>query len=70
MLECKKRENETSSSLMFRFSKRVKQSGILTESRRRRFRHRAESRAKKRLSAQHRTEKKTEIARLRKMGLL
>lgn len=70
MLQTKKREGETASAMLFRFSKRVKQSGILKEVRHRRFRGRAENRLKKRMSAKHREEKKAEIARLKKLGLL
>jgi len=70
MIESKKKEGESSSSLLFRFSKRVRQSGILIETRKRRFRSRPVNRQKRRLAAQHRAMKKTETARMKKLGLL
>ena len=56
--------------MLFRFSKKVKQSGVLKESKKRRFRARPVNRRKKRLSAKHREEKKAEIKKARKMGLV
>jgi ribosomal protein S21 len=55
---------------MYRFGKRVKQSGILTETRKRRFRGRAVNRRKRRLSAQYRSVKRVETARQKKLGIL
>ena len=55
---------------MFRFGKRVKQSGVLTEVRKRRFRGRAVNRRKRRLSAQYRSAKRVETTRQKKLGLL
>ena len=70
MIEIRKKEGESSSSLFFRFSKRVRQSGVLAEARKRRFRSRAVNRRKRRLSAQYRAAKKVETARLKRLGLL
>ena len=55
---------------MYRFSKRVKQSGILREARKRRFRARPVTPRRRRLSALHREAKKQEVQRLKKLGLL
>ena len=68
MQEVKKREGESTNSLIFRFIKRVKQTGVLTESRRRRFRQRAPNKLKRKLSALHREEKKKELEISRKLG--
>jgi ribosomal protein S21 len=70
MIEVRKKERETSSSLLFRFMKRVKRSGVLKEAKRRRFYDRATSRRDRRLSALHRAHKKEEFVRMRKMGLV
>ncbi|MBI4094583.1 MAG: 30S ribosomal protein S21 [Candidatus Liptonbacteria bacterium] len=70
MIEVKKKEGESANALLFRFTKKVKRSGILREAKKRRFRRRSVSRQKKRVSAHHREKKKKEIARLRKLGLL
>ena len=70
MIEVKKKEGESGSALLFRFSKKVRQSGIMKEVRKRRFRARPVNRRKIRLAAQHRSAKKSETARLKKLGLL
>ena len=69
MIEARRKEGETSTNLLYRFSKRVKQSGILTETRKRRFHGRAQNKRKRRLSAQYRAGKRTELARQKKLGL-
>jgi len=66
----KRKEGESVSSLLFRFSKRVKQSGILREAKKRQRHDRPVSRIKRKLSAIHRVNKKKETERLRKLGLV
>ncbi|MEZ4156975.1 MAG: bS21 family ribosomal protein [Candidatus Paceibacterota bacterium] len=68
-MHIKKRENESTSSLLFRFNKRVKQSGILKEARKRRFQDRPQTKRKRLASALNREEKKVEFARKRKLGI-
>jgi len=65
----KRKEGESVSSLLFRFSKRVKQSGILREAKKRQRRDRPVSRVKRKLSAIHRETKKKETEKLKKLGL-
>lgn len=69
-VEVKKRENESPSALIYRFIKRVQQTGVLREAKKRRFHNRSQNRLKRRVSALHREEKKHEIERARKMGEL
>ncbi len=69
MIEIKKKEGETPASMLFRFSKRVKQSGVLIEARKRRFHGRSLNRRKRRLKAQYRAVKRAETVRLKKLGL-
>lgn len=69
MIDIKKKEGESSNSLLFRFSKKVRQSGVLAEVRKRRFRARPVNRLKRRVSAVYRTAKKAEMARMKKLGL-
>lgn len=69
-IEIKKKEGESSSALFFNFSKKVKRSGILREARKRSFRTRKISRVKRHASALHREIKKTELERLKKLGLV
>ncbi|MDP2695634.1 MAG: hypothetical protein Q8O87_00030 [bacterium] len=69
-IEVKKRENESVSSLIYRFTKRVRNSGVLLEAKKRRFKSREQSRIKRRSSAIFRAQKKKEVERSRKLGLL
>jgi ribosomal protein S21 len=68
-MEIRKRENETASSLIYRFTKRTQQSGILREVKKRRFESRPVSRLKRKLSAIHRAEKRKEFTRAKKLGI-
>jgi ribosomal protein S21 len=69
-IEVRKKEGETAANLLFRFGKKVRQSGILMEVKKRQFHKRPINRRKRRLSAQYRQKKKAEYSRLRKLGLL
>ena len=66
----KRRENETVSSLLYRFSKKVQQSGVLKEAKKRRFRARPQNKTKRKASALYRSLKRTERERLKKLGLV
>ena len=68
-MEIKRREGETTSAFLYRFSKKVQQSGILREAKKRKYKRRPESKSKKRLSALHREQKRKEIEKAKKMGL-
>jgi ribosomal protein S21 len=69
-IEAQKREGESPNSLLFSFTKKVKRSGILREVRARKFHTRKTSRIKRRLSAIHRDVKKSEVDRMKKLGLI
>jgi ribosomal protein S21 len=69
-IEVRKREGESANSTLFNFTKRVKRSGILKEVRARKFHTRVISRIKRKRSAIHRDERKAEVERLKKLGLL
>lgn len=69
-IEVRKKEGESGSALLYNFTRRVKRSGILKETRARRFRDRAVSKIKRKASAIHREEKRVEVERQRKLGLL
>ncbi|MEX1014302.1 MAG: 30S ribosomal protein S21 [Candidatus Paceibacterota bacterium] len=70
MIKVNKRENENFNSLFYRFKKKVRQSGILLEARKRRFHSRPENKNKRRKSAIHRVEKEKEIKNLKRYGEL
>ncbi|MFA5052969.1 MAG: 30S ribosomal protein S21 [Parcubacteria group bacterium] len=66
----KKKESESAGSLIFRFTKKVQQSGVLLEAKKRRFEKRSQNDRARHLSALHRLNKKAEYERMRKEGLL
>jgi ribosomal protein S21 len=68
-MEIKKREGESPNSLIFRFTKKTQQSGVLKETRKRRFYKRSTSRIKRRASALHRRKKRQEFERAKKLGV-
>jgi len=70
MISVRKREGESANSLMYRFNKKIKQSGLVKEVRKRRFTVRDKSRLKLKLSALHREEQKKEYARKKKLGVV
>lgn len=69
MIEVHKKQGETSSSLYFRFTKKIRQSGVMIEVRKRRFRGRASNKLKIRRSAKHRSAKAAEIKEKKKLGI-
>lgn len=69
MLYVKKRNGESATSLMYRFNKRVKQSGVVKEVRKRRFTDRPISKLKRKDSAIHRDQMKKDFLKKKKMGL-
>ncbi|MBU6500680.1 MAG: hypothetical protein KGJ89_03545 [Patescibacteria group bacterium] len=69
-IEVRKKASESPNTLFFSFSKRVKRSGVLKEARKRRFHDRKTSRLKRRLSAIHRDNKKKDMDRARKLGIV
>jgi len=69
-LKVKRRPKETSQSLAHRFSKRVKQSGILFRARNIRFRKRPKSHQAKKAAALRREELKKQYKKNEKLGKL
>lgn len=68
-LSVKKRQNESATALMYRFNKKVRQSGLIKEVRRRRFKGRTISKRTRKLSALHREQQKHAYLRRKKLGL-
>ena len=65
-----KKEGESSSAMMYRFSKKIQQGGVLKEAKKRRFSERPKNRNKRRILALKRESKKAEISYKKKWGLL
>lgn len=69
-LEIKKGNRENSQSLIRRFTKRIKQSGILHRARRNQFRRRSKSHQMEKRAALRKEERRKEYEKLRKLGKL
>lgn len=66
----RKKEGETTGSFLYRFTKKIQQSGVLKEAKKRRFHHRSTSRIKRKLAAIYRDNKNKDRDRKKKLGLL
>lgn len=69
-LKIRRRPKETSQSLVHRFSKRVRGSGILIRARKSRFRTRRKSHQAKKAAALRREELRKQYEKLEKLGKL
>ncbi|HLD25812.1 MAG TPA: 30S ribosomal protein S21 [Candidatus Andersenbacteria bacterium] len=70
MVEVRKRDNESTDSLLRRFSRKVQQSGVLLQARKVRFFERKKGRRKLREEAMRRSALQAERERLIKLGEL
>ncbi|MFA6135987.1 MAG: 30S ribosomal protein S21 [Candidatus Paceibacterota bacterium] len=68
MIEVKKKEGESVNAFIFRFTKKIQQSGVLKESKRRRFKSRKPNKRAVKVSAIYRSVRKVEVDKLRKLG--
>jgi hypothetical protein len=68
MIEVKKKDRESSESLIRRFSRRVQQSGVLMQARRSRFRLDEKSKREMRAGALYKAKVKKIVGKLKKMG--
>lgn len=68
--EIKKKEGESINTFLYRFNKKIQQSGVLKEAKKRRFHRRLTNRRQRRLSAVYRAQKQKEIEKLKKYGLV
>ncbi|MDQ1284577.1 MAG: hypothetical protein QG620_925 [Patescibacteria group bacterium] len=68
MIEVKKKDRESSESLIRRFSRRVQQSGVLMQARRGRFRKDEKSKREVRERAMYKEKVRKVVSKLKKMG--
>lgn len=68
MIEVKKKDRESSESLIRRFSRRVQQSGVLVQARRSRFRTEEKTKREMRQGAMYKEKVKKIVSKLKKMG--
>ncbi len=69
-IEVRKKDGDSPNAILYNFTRRVKRSGILKEVRSRKYHDRPMSRIKRRASAIHREEKRADIERQKKLGLI
>jgi ribosomal protein S21 len=67
-MELKRREGESVSAFLYRFSKKMQHTGILKEAKKRRSYPRAINKNKRRVAAIYRDEKRVEIETAKKLG--
>ena len=65
-MEAKRREGESISAFLYRFSKNIKRSGILREAKKRRYHSRPITKIKRRASALYREKKRKELDKINK----
>jgi len=68
MIEVRKKDRETTESLLRRFSRRIQQSGVLVRARKTRFRLEGKSKTEKRQEALYKVKIRKEINKLKKLG--
>ena len=68
MIEIKKKEGESVNAFIYRFTKKIQQSGVLKEAKKRRFSDRKTNKRARKDSAIYRSERKVEIEKSRKLG--
>ncbi|MBU2563968.1 hypothetical protein KKA23_00055 [Patescibacteria group bacterium] len=68
MVDVQKKPRETSSSLIRRFTQKVRESNILMEAKKARFQEKDPSRSERRKQALERNKKRREKQRLKRMG--
>jgi len=68
VIEVKRKEGESVSSFLYRFTKKIQRSGVLKEAKKKRFKQRERNKRAKKDSAVYRYHKKAEISKLMKLG--
>ncbi|KKT87719.1 MAG: hypothetical protein UW89_C0019G0001, partial [Parcubacteria group bacterium GW2011_GWB1_45_10] len=64
----RKKENETPASFLYRATKRIQKSGVLLETRRKRFHKKQVSKSKRKVKAIHRLEMEGNMKKFLKLG--
>lgn len=66
----RRRKGESISAFLYRFSKRIRQSGILQEAKKRMYHQRKPNKNKRKAMALYRLKKQKEYEKMKKMGQL
>ncbi len=67
-MEVKRKEGESVSAFLYRFTKKMQQSGVLREAKKRRAHNRTVSRVKRKAAALYRNKKQAELGKAKKLG--
>ena len=67
-IEVRKKEGENVNALLYRFNKKMKESGVMKTVKKKRFTTRAQNKGKRRLAALYREEKGKELRKQKKLG--
>jgi len=67
-IQVRRKEGESASSFLYRFSKKIQQSGVLREAKKRRFKKRNVNRNKRKTSALYKSKKMKEVLAAKKLG--
>ncbi len=68
MIEVKRKEGESPNAFLYRFTKKIQQSGVLKEAKKKRTYSRVVNKRGRKDSALYRLDKHTEMERARKLG--
>lgn len=68
-LEVRKKEGESASAFLYRFTKKIQRSGIIREAKKRKHKTRNVNRTKRRQGAIYRDARKAEVEKSRRLGL-
>jgi len=68
MIEIKRKEGESANAFLYRFTRKIQQSGVIKEAKKRRYTTRTQNKRARKESALYRDEKRREVERLRKLG--
>jgi ribosomal protein S21 len=70
MIEVKRKEGESVNAFLYRFTKKIQHSGIVKESKKKRFHSRTQNKRGRKDSALYRINKKIETEKLKRLGKL
>lgn len=68
MIEIKRKDRESANAFLYRFTKKIQQSGVLKESKKKRFFSRSKNKHTLKESALYRDGRQKEVARMKKLG--
>ncbi len=68
MIEIKRKEGESVNAFLYRFTKKIQHSGVIKESKKKRFHDRVQNKRARKDSALYRIEKRLDTEKLKRLG--